>query len=79
MQELKHQKTIRESLTMADLMQISDIESKFKGSICLIALVSKVSKSNVGYWPTNAILDDNFELSRNELGRLNTIPSVVGG
>jgi len=78
MQGLKHRKTIREVLSSEDKNQLNSIESKFKGSIALIGLIDKVSKSNVGYYPIDSILDDSFEISRTN-GQLNTIPSVVGG
>ena len=78
MQELKHKITIREKLSSKDLEQIKQIESKFKGSICLIALVDKVTKSNAGYYPVDSLLLETLEISRTN-GQLNTIPNVVGG
>jgi|APSaa5957512535_1039671.scaffolds.fasta_scaffold26745_9 hypothetical protein len=78
MQQLKHKKTIRENLTKSDLNQVNHIESKFKGSVCLVGLINTVSKSNVGYYPINAVLDEQFSISRID-GQLSTIPSVVGG
>ena len=79
MQELQTQKTIRQNLSKDDISQVNAIESKFKGSVCLVSLVDKLSKSSVGYYPINSVLNASFEISRNEFGQLNTIPSVVGG
>ena len=78
MQELKHQKTILESLSQDDISRLKEIESKFKGSLVQVGLISKETGSHFGYYPINAVLPDNLEISRTN-GQISIMPTVTGG